>query len=690
MESTHFTNIKRKVWLRAVVVLFMLLGSVLLPAGLGGRQAPGAASALTSIASAADPDPDLCELLPSNSDFRVTSSSNPTQHCRSENLHENFHTKQIEITKYSNAAAAQARLKELYSQTTANNFGRWDPTTRWGDHGYGYEIIPINLNDPGGAFARGCYVVTGTAYRYPHTPDEVYGHLRQIDTMLSVAPCSLAAGIQEWRVKVDKSVNTELFGYRPPILRSKNGSVADLRDGMVLMEAESTIETNGFRVYLSWQEDRDRTWKVTLGPNTVAKIQGWAPPSEAPNRLIEVVRGLVGFFFPRGEAKMEGTFRASTHTVVLAIEGTEFILAHDDKTQTSTIQLKEGALSVTPTNNALPPVQLKAGTQIQVDAKSVSPVTPYVPLPGDPGTIFSETGKAVNGIFFDYWLTHGGLPQQGYPISNAFMEKSDLNGQTYAVQYFERAVFEHHPEYAPPNNILLSQLGTFQYKRKYPNGAPNQRSNTSAGSRLFTETGKRVGGKFLDYWNTHGGLAQQGLPLSEEFTEVSETDGKTYLVQYFERAVFEYHPEYAPPNDVLLSLLGNFFYKQRYTGGGGNPTPLPVATPTTVASAQCSGIPANQNMTVTPSNCAKAGTDFVFEAAGFNPGESVQAAVTAPDGRVYSASNPLIADQNGAIRAPNAVTLDTEPTSLPGLYTMVMEGVTSHKRATGYIRLLAP
>ncbi len=29
-------------------------------------------------------------------------------------------------------------------------------------------------------------------------------------------------------------------------------------------------------------------------------------------------------------------------------------------------------------------------------------------------------------------------------------------------------------------------------------------------SRTFTETGKTVKGKFLDYWNSHGGLAQQG------------------------------------------------------------------------------------------------------------------------------------------------------------------------------------
>jgi YVTN family beta-propeller protein len=58
--------------------------------------------------------------------------------------------------------------------------------------------------------------------------------------------------------------------------------------------------------------------------------------------------------------------------------------------------------------------------------------------------------------------------QQGFPISDEFQEKSSLNGKVYTVQYFERAVFERHPENQPPYDVLLSQLGTFRYKAKYP------------------------------------------------------------------------------------------------------------------------------------------------------------------------------------------------------------------------------
>jgi hypothetical protein len=92
-------------------------------------------------------------------------------------------------------------------------------------------------------------------------------------------------------------------------------------------------------------------------------------------------------------------------------------------------------------------------------------------------------------------------------------------------------------------------------------------SYAQAGCQTFKETGKTVCGRFLEYWQKNGGLAQQGLPLSGEFTEVNDLNGKPYIVQYFERAVFEKHPENAAPFDVLLSQLGTFQFKRKYPGG---------------------------------------------------------------------------------------------------------------------------
>jgi hypothetical protein len=190
---------------------------------------------------------------------------------------------------------------------------------------------------------------------------------------------------------------------------------------------------------------------------------------------------------------------------------------------------------------------------------------------------FKETGKTACGSYLEYWRAHGGLAQQGYPISEPFNEVSETNGKSYAVQYFERAVFELHPENAPPYNILLSLLGTFESQRKHPTGAPGQQPNTAAGSVIFKETGKRLGGRFLEYWNANGKLPQQGYPISDEFIEKSDLDGKTYRVQYFERAVFEMHLDNKPPFDVLLSQLGTFRYRTKYGAISTPPTPAQIS-----------------------------------------------------------------------------------------------------------------
>ncbi|HET6260669.1 MAG TPA: hypothetical protein VFG99_00335, partial [Chloroflexia bacterium] len=70
-------------------------------------------------------------------------------------------------------------------------------------------------------------------------------------------------------------------------------------------------------------------------------------------------------------------------------------------------------------------------------------------------------------------------------------------------------------------------------------------------------TGFRVANRFSGYWQRYGGLASFGYPISGERMEKSATDGKEYVVQWFERARFEYHPENAgTPYEVLLGLLG--------------------------------------------------------------------------------------------------------------------------------------
>ncbi len=184
------------------------------------------------------------------------------------------------------------------------------------------------------------------------------------------------------------------------------------------------------------------------------------------------------------------------------------------------------------------------------------------------GTIFvQQTGHTLGAPFLDYWQAGGGLTRFGYPISDELTERSAIDGKEYRTQYFERAVFEYHPEATDPRwAVQLRLLGTALVAKRQnetpfrPVGAP------AAGNRqLFPESGHTLGGTFATYWERTGGLPIHGYPLSEEFVERSAADGKEYTVQYFERARFEYHPELAGTNStVLLGLLG----KQAADGSG--------------------------------------------------------------------------------------------------------------------------
>ncbi|HEY8600151.1 MAG TPA: hypothetical protein VIL85_17070 [Thermomicrobiales bacterium] len=82
---------------------------------------------------------------------------------------------------------------------------------------------------------------------------------------------------------------------------------------------------------------------------------------------------------------------------------------------------------------------------------------------------------------------------------------------------------------------------------------------SAAEEACFSETDQCVAEPFLTYWRTRGGLAIHGYPISAPFRE-RLADGKEYVVQYFERSRFEFHPENAAPYDVLLGQFGRTFY----------------------------------------------------------------------------------------------------------------------------------
>lgn len=151
----------------------------------------------------------------------------------------------------------------------------------------------------------------------------------------------------------------------------------------------------------------------------------------------------------------------------------------------------------------------------------------------------------------------------GLPITAVRDEVSPTDGKTYKTQWFERARFEAHPLNQPPYNVLLSLLGATAVQARQNEAAFKQVANPGGGLRWFPETMHTLGntsegGKAIAaFWTNSGGIQQFGFPLSQPFMEVSKDDGKSYLVQYFERQRLEYHPENKGTRfEVLLGRLG--------------------------------------------------------------------------------------------------------------------------------------
>jgi len=207
-----------------------------------------------------------------------------------------------------------------------------------------------------------------------------------------------------------------------------------------------------------------------------------------------------------------------------------------------------------------------------------NPFAPIFPFADSPAHhFFRETSHSLSYGFKTFWEQSGGLPVFGYPLSEEFTEQNADTGQAYTVQYLERQRFEYHPENkGTPYETLLGRLGMAEaQQRNLLSTAPFQPiAPTNAPTcRSFPETGHQVCASFREYWQTHGlefgdpgvsyreSLALFGYPISETFTQ----DGLT--VQYFERAVFEYHPENADTDRVLLRRLGAQVAHQRGSPG---------------------------------------------------------------------------------------------------------------------------
>ncbi|HMQ33379.1 MAG TPA: hypothetical protein PKD53_21790, partial [Chloroflexaceae bacterium] len=178
---------------------------------------------------------------------------------------------------------------------------------------------------------------------------------------------------------------------------------------------------------------------------------------------------------------------------------------------------------------------------------------------------FPETGYCTGGRIREVWERGGGLLVFGFPITS--LQEEILEGRPVKVQWFERARLELHPDNPYPYDVLVGRVGA-DLLAKGDAARPLAFTALPGDCRPFPETGQQVCGDFLWAW-LYGGLdldgdlalteseslALYGLPLAPARTE-RLADGRPYVVQWFERARFELHPQPDGTALVLRGLLG--------------------------------------------------------------------------------------------------------------------------------------
>jgi hypothetical protein len=168
-------------------------------------------------------------------------------------------------------------------------------------------------------------------------------------------------------------------------------------------------------------------------------------------------------------------------------------------------------------------------------------------------TFFPQTGHNIVPVVKKFYDANGGADVFGFPLTEV------INDEGLSVQYFERARFELWPE-----GIQLTPLGKWTSNGRTDAPFAPVAAAPSPDATYFPESQHSLRGAFQWFWQNHGGVQVFGWPLSEELTEVSSDDNLPYLVQYFERARLEYHPDHPnSPYDVQLTGLGRWLIAQR-------------------------------------------------------------------------------------------------------------------------------
>jgi hypothetical protein len=135
---------------------------------------------------------------------------------------------------------------------------------------------------------------------------------------------------------------------------------------------------------------------------------------------------------------------------------------------------------------------------------------------------FQATGHYLRGAFRSFWERRGGLTSFGYPLTEEYYRQADGR----IIQYFERARFE----LTVSGNQAIIELGRLGVEvtgnKLFPKTPP---FTSTPARRYFPETEHSLQGAFKTTWDTRGGAAIFGLPISEEIAE-RLADGRCHRV----------------------------------------------------------------------------------------------------------------------------------------------------------------
>lgn len=170
---------------------------------------------------------------------------------------------------------------------------------------------------------------------------------------------------------------------------------------------------------------------------------------------------------------------------------------------------------------------------------------------------FPETDHFVDGIFLEKYSS---APDPeivfGYPLTEDLVPSGDSPFAGKQVQYFQRVVFEYKRENLPGYQVQLVPLGEIMFEGAQYTAIENLPANHPA-CKYFDQTGHQVCYAFLNFFETYGGNAIFGYPISDLVLENNR------IIQYFENARFEWHPELAAGKKVQLTNLGEILFRTR-------------------------------------------------------------------------------------------------------------------------------